>query len=548
MKKVLLLVISCLASVIFWAGGAWGEPAITFYCVDPGSGGTHTTLQTALNSAQVNIRWTIIQVVQGTYTGNFTYSSIGGHNISLAGGYTAGCASQVVNPANTILDGNNTGKAIYFSNTNGGSVRVEGFTMRHGNSLGSGGGGISASTDSDFGTAGTITLTNNIISENTASYGGGLYASANSTSGVAGNVVLENNTISGNTVIIYWGGGGVIYSSSPTGTAGTITLTNNTISGNTSTGNYGGGGLYIDAHSAAGTAGAGDFIFTNNTITGNTAGGGGGIYASTRSDSGTAGTVTITSNIIAGNTATSSSSGGVYAYSNSTTGTGGTVTFTNNTITGNTASDGGGILLNKFGNTINFYNNIVWGNTAPNGGDIYLSGSTGTFNGYNNDYNEIYGGWDNSGGNIYSNPLFVDASVSDYHLSATSPCFGAGDGSAPGVPSTDFEGDSRTHSVGTLDMGADEYTCANYPFKIGGTISSYASIHAAYEAMSSGNTLQIHSLENTENLVLDINKTVTLKGGYGCGFSTNPGYTRVKGSLTISGSAGKVTVENIKIK
>jgi hypothetical protein len=47
-------------------------------------------------------------------------------------------------------------------------------------------------------------------------------------------------------------------------------------------------------------------------------------------------------------------------------------------------------------------------------------------------------------------------------------------------------------------------------------------------------------------MAFNINKTVTLKGGYGCGFSSNPGYTRVKGSLTIS--SGKVTVENIKIK
>jgi hypothetical protein len=541
MKKLLLSVFCCVFSFIFWAGGVWGapEPVPLYTCVT-----NATELQNALTTAGSNSRADVIQVVQGTYTGNFTYSSSQVYRIELLGGYTAaGCATREVNPADTILDGNNTGKALDLSNTNGGSVRVEGFTIRHGNSLGSGGGGIAVNTYSASGTAGTITLINNTISENTASYGGGLYANSSSNTGVAGNVTIENNTISGNTANNNWGGGGVVYSSSSTGTAGTITLTNNTISGNTVIGNFGGGGLYVDAYSDVGTAGAGALIFTSNTITGNTAGGGGGVYAETRSASGTAGTVTFTNNIIAGNSATPGSSGGVYAYSGSTTGTGGTVTYTNNTITGNIASSGGGILLNKFGNTINFYNNIVWGNTA--GGDIYLSGSTGTTNGFNNDYTNISGSWDNSGGNIDADPLFVDASVHNYRLSSTSPCIDAGNNSAPGLPSTDIDGDTRIIN-GTVDIGAYEGLCSNNPFKIGGTIYSYASIHAAYEATTSGDTMQIHTSEYSEALALDLDKIVTLEGGYNCDFTSNTGYTTINGSLTISN--GTVTIENITVK
>ena len=38
-------------------------------------------------------------------------------------------------------------------------------------------------------------------------------------------------------------------------------------------------------------------------------------------------------------------------------------------------------------------------------------------------------------------PLFRDVGTGDYHLSASSPCIDAGDGTAPGLPAEDFEGE-----------------------------------------------------------------------------------------------------------
>jgi hypothetical protein len=542
MNKVLLSVICSLACVIFWAGGAWGEALPIETCVSDA-----TELQNALTTVRTNGYHNLIKVVEGTYTGHFTYSSSQGTNIILYGGYTAACASRTVNPTNTIIDGGGTVGVLDIYDSNGGNITVDGFTVQHGGGASTYyGAGVYAHTRNDAETgnmnAGSITITNNIFSENTGVYSGAVYADSYSLHGSGGNITVSNNVISNNNGSMY-GAGLYVGSSAGAGSAGAVTISSNTITGNTlSDGN--GGGIYVSSYSASSTGGA--ITLSNNTITGNSGKEGGGVFAYTTATSGTGGAVTITNNIITGNTV-SSSSGGVDVYSSANSGgTGGTVTITNNTIAGNTsAGSAGGLYLTRYGNTINIYNNIIRGNAATSAGDdIYLAGSTGTFNGYNNDYHEMNGTWDNSGSNIDVDPLFVGGS--NYHLSATSPCFGAGDGSAPGAPSTDFEGDSRTHSVGTLDMGADEYYCANYPFNIGGTISSYASIHAAYEAMSSGDILLIHSLENTENLAFDIDKTVTLKGGYGCGFSSNPGYTRVKGSLTIS--SGKVTVENIKIK
>ena len=53
-----------------------------------------------------------IKLVQGTYTDTFIFSSMEEHSLTLLGGYTAGCAARVINPANTILDGDNTGPVL----------------------------------------------------------------------------------------------------------------------------------------------------------------------------------------------------------------------------------------------------------------------------------------------------------------------------------------------------------------------------------------------------------------------------------------------------
>jgi hypothetical protein len=66
----------------------------------------------------------------------------------------------------------------------------------------------------------------------------------------------------------------------------------------------------------------------------------------------------------------------------------------------------------------------------------------------------VKGGWPGTN-NIDSDPLFVDGTGGDLHLTFISPCRGSGDNSAVTV-SLDFEGDPRI-CQGTVDMGADEY-------------------------------------------------------------------------------------------
>jgi len=307
MHKTLVLVLCCLSTLAFLAGGAWGAE----YCVYPGGTGLND-LQDALDDAVVNATEdVIIKCVIGTYTGNFTYSSSSGYSITLEGGYApaTGCAARVANPILTTLDGNNSDSVLSLYDGSGGAFVVDSFTIRNGNSTGAGG------------------------------TGGGIYVQSNS-SGDAGNITLLNNIIKGNISALHGGGIEATSYSTSSGAGGTILLRHNNIQGNTAN-TYYGGGVYAASGSTGGAAG--DVVLTNNTITGNTAGStGGGVYADSSTTSGTLGTVTLTNNTITGNTAACDGGG---AYLVFTSGGSGTIECYNNIIRGNTGPDGGDICL-----------------------------------------------------------------------------------------------------------------------------------------------------------------------------------------------------------
>jgi hypothetical protein len=390
MKKVIWLSFVCLASLAFVVGGAWGIDT-EVYCVS-----NATELQDTLDDAGSDGLPSLIQVVQGTYRGNFSYSSSEGYSLTLEGGYTSGCAGRKLNPANSVLDAGGSGKVLSVSDDSGGDISIEGFTIRNGSS--SGGAGITASVTADI--IGDLTITNNIISGNVASgCGGGVYANLKTSSGTAGNITLANNIITGNSAE------------------------------------------------------------TSN---------GGGVFAWSHADStGTAGNVTLVNNVIAGNTA-GYWAGGVLADSEAPSGTPGTVTLTNNTITGNSAAtSGGGVRLEAGENqTVDCYNNIIRGNTAPagEGGDIKLYGTDGTATASHNNYSDMSGSWDSESAKMDDDPQFIDPDYGDYRLRSSSGCINEGTDTAPELPTTDFEGDSRPIDT-YYDIGADECsvvtTCVN---------------------------------------------------------------------------------------
>lgn len=248
-----------------------------------------TALQTALTTAASNGEDDQIQIVQGAYIGNFVYASTQANDLAVQGGWTAGCASRVIDPTNTVLDGNRTGTVLALSAPNvAADLLLHGVTLRNGlRTTGSGGGGLYAAV----GSGGQVTVTANQILANEAtnsSYsGGGVYVDSD-----YGDVTLTHNLIQDNSS--YSSGGGVSVSS-----YGAVTLTHNQIQDNNS---YSGGGVYVYSNEGDVT------LITHNLFQDNTAQQGGGLYVHRYY-----GLISLVNNSFHGNEA-NTSGGGAYLY------------------------------------------------------------------------------------------------------------------------------------------------------------------------------------------------------------------------------------------
>jgi len=223
--------------------------------------------------------------------------------------------------------------------TNAISAALDGLVIENGHVGGSGGGIF-------VGAADALTLTNSIVTGNSAYRGGGIYGSTNA------HITLTNSTVSGNSSKgIYGSGAGIfVYN-------GTITLTNSTVSGNSAAGE--GGGIQ-------GYGSSNHITLLNSTVSGNSAThySGGGINVG-------GGALTLTNSTVSGNSAPGG--GGIVGY------VGAAITLINSTVTGNSAGDGGGIA--GFGAAITLANSIVLGNAATHGNDLFAAPALGGFPG-----------------------------------------------------------------------------------------------------------------------------------------------------------------------
>ena len=458
-------VFSVLISVFFFAG-----PAISAdFCVSNAAG-----LQAALTTAGGNGQDDTIRIVQGTYTGNFIYSSITeAYDLAIEGGYTASCASRVVDPAKTVLDGNNTNTVLSFSTDQAVDLSVDGLTLQNGDATSSGTGGGGGLYINYSGDRGAISISNTIISDNFSydrkpAHGGGLYISVSGNSNV---VDISKSTISNNLVDAnhnYARSGGGVYIS-VSGNSNVVDISKSIIRDNVIFGKGGvGGGLHIYDSGSLNTVN-----ISNNKINGNEApDSGGGLYISFKYNSSA---VTLSNNVISDNIAVveyfgeaAGSGGGMTVYNP------GSLTLTGNTISRNTANYIGGgiylILIPDFAGA-DVYNNIIYNNSAwyNTGNDIYINNDgdnnaiASTVNLFNNDFDQSAEGtfiklpFPIDPSNLDNlDPLFVNPAGGDYHLLTGSPVIDMGDNNAPAIPLTDNDGNPRIVN-GVVDMGAYEY-------------------------------------------------------------------------------------------
>jgi uncharacterized repeat protein (TIGR02543 family) len=112
--------------------------------------------------------------------------------------------------------------------------------------------------------------------------------------------------------------------------------------------------------------------------------------------------------------------------------------------------------------------------------------------------------------------------------------------------SGDCSGSSPSASVSMTDSKsctANFAPCADQPVRIGA--SGYNNIGAAYSIAGNGDVIGMLATNLYGNLMLDRPVNITLRGGYNCGYGTNPSMSLIQGSVVIK--AGSVTMDNVML-
>lgn len=305
--KLLLALVVCVVALAMVAGPARAETFTVNSTADPGDGtcdASECTLREAVNAANGNGEADTI-----------TFDLPNNSTITLGGNQLEISSEMVIEgPGEDQLtvSGNDASRVFYIDGAN---ATIEGLTITQGFFVQPGGGGI-------FNDAGTLTINDSSVSNNSSESPGGGIANE------AGTMTINGSTVSDNFTQAV-GAGIANYSGS------TLTINNSTVSDNETTGGTS-GGIINDR---------GTLTVSDSTVSGNSAAGGGGIFSQTRvptdRNPNPAERTTITNSTISGNTGNafnipdSNFGGGVYNERGLTI-----IEYT--TITDNTADDGSG--------------------------------------------------------------------------------------------------------------------------------------------------------------------------------------------------------------
>lgn len=187
-----------------------------------------------------------IRVAAGTFTTSgapFTFGTLGGHALSIDGGWNGTCTIQDLTPGATKLDGAGLTQVLSL-NTNG-DISVAHLTIRNASYGGSAGAGAAIALNGV--TADAIAIfDSNVVTGNVDTFGGGSGLSIYGN----GTVFVENSVFAGNS-------GKSVAAFSVSLTVGTAYITNDTITGNTNT---------ESGHQITTIGGAGAVGHVSNTI------------------------------------------------------------------------------------------------------------------------------------------------------------------------------------------------------------------------------------------------------------------------------------------
>jgi hypothetical protein len=272
-------------------------------------------------------------------TKNLTITGPGEANLTISG-----------NHASRVFDLEQTGKNKAHQSIP--QVSLSGMTISNGNDPGGPGGAILNNG------ACTLTITNSILSNNSAGSGGAIYN--------VGTLTVNGCTLTGNSATAYSGSGGAIENLD-----GTLTVSPSSVNASLITNNSAnhGGGIW-NSGTATLTA---TILSGNSAIATGSAGNGGGIANEL------SGTLTLNGCTLYGDSA-DSYGGGIFVG-----GGGDTINLSGCTLAHNSASWGGGIFLVNY-TTATISGCVVGpaivggillqGNSAQQGGGIYVSGGT----------------------------------------------------------------------------------------------------------------------------------------------------------------------------
>ncbi len=426
-------------------------PAFAGTVFEVGPGGSHFTIQDALDAAGALGGASEVRVSQGIYPENLVVVSLtGGADVMVTGGWDASFVHRSDDPGLTIIDGTLSNRVLAVT-ASAGVLVFEGFTLENGSHNDVGAGVMvdpGSGGDLDMILRSCVIRANQLVNSDSV-FGGGVYAYAKGTSRIVIDACeIADNTASSSSFNADGAGANLVANS-----GGRIVLSRCHIHDNTATGvgQIKGAAVWLRTLGDASGEVVDNLIENNSGSSSGSGTPGTGLNATTFSTE----TLVLRRNVFLGNTGNDSShpqieldvddgsmlvftdtlvaaadAAGVGAYC------GGTLHVANLTVAEHT---GNGFLVSLYGTGVaSVDNTIAFGN---GGFDAQLDPLTTT------------------SANLFGiDPLFVDPTVSlDFRVQPGSPAINMGnDSPAAGLGPWDADGHGSVRRNGVVDIGAFE--------------------------------------------------------------------------------------------